>query len=750
MSLFGGPLPSRPAVETDGSASPVPESLPPSDPDLLQPQDAARQSVSVSGSEASGTDSESEARPNKYHGSANNWRSWTANERRTVTSLDQIEAGDLSLHLYNAHALHRRMRSDKAAANAKSWQNKSRWNEARGEDAWAPPKKWTAWPMEPEIVPRVYEKFGRRENDFDDTHTFRGNGLPSSKPSQDMEETILGLTLKHAKIRWENREWDVKSSYTDEERPHKRGRTGVKVSSVRRTRSVSADSTTERAISHSKATAVQNAAEESPSHASGTHNNESSMHSSAKDIKRSESDAPKQPSRKRPRSSRTSAGSKPIIMADDDKAHEILQPIIRSTLTKLEDVLVALHRSRQYDVDYDLETAQSSGNESLKDRSTKPGQYPPGKRKFGRPPKAISRKDVIATQSNESKGSSGNESATGSTERPAGRRKWYEGRPKRFERLEGESYYMMHKRLAQEQASGESHPDSNQQARLLATPDEDTRAIPSRSPRPPKSRRRRRSSTGSSSNEPDVAAFERNKLRDWSSVLGNASLSGFDPAVIARTAKRCAGLFGEAMTFRMMHEDQALETPNASVEFRPDLAPSPGHLFSANGEADSLEDSNEELEGTRAQIIWDDETMVCPHTDCEQHGRVHSQRWLLIEHIKRRHYYDPEAEGAQIGKIHPRPAWDGISLFCPHEYCNGHEKEFTRRYRLVEHIQRKHGYDPNEQLDSEGDELVGGVHVDGFMQPIGRKQGWRIAVPKGPAKGKARNVRNGKSIETGS
>ena len=43
-------------------------------------------------------------------------------------------------------------------------------------------------------------------------------------------------------------------------------------------------------------------------------------------------------------------------------------------------------------------------------------------------------------------------------------------------------------------------------------------------------------------------------LRDWSDVLGVASMTGWDPVVVERAASRCAGLFEECITFRTLKE----------------------------------------------------------------------------------------------------------------------------------------------------------------------------------------------------
>ncbi|KAL9597030.1 MAG: hypothetical protein Q9219_005405 [cf. Caloplaca sp. 3 TL-2023] len=44
-------------------------------------------------------------------------------------------------------------------------------------------------------------------------------------------------------------------------------------------------------------------------------------------------------------------------------------------------------------------------------------------------------------------------------------------------------------------------------------------------------------------------------LRDWSDVLGIASICGWDTGVVARAAARCSNLFEEGIVFRTLHED---------------------------------------------------------------------------------------------------------------------------------------------------------------------------------------------------
>ncbi|KAF2437003.1 hypothetical protein EJ08DRAFT_644541 [Tothia fuscella] len=68
--------------------------------------------------------------------------------------------------------------------------------------------------------------------------------------------------------------------------------------------------------------------------------------------------------------------------------------------------------------------------------------------------------------------------------------------------------------------------------------------------------------------------------------------------------------------------------------------------------------------------------------------------------------------------------WTLGSLICPHEDCPRNTGgSFEGRHRLVTHIRAVHKWDP--RYESMPEEMYGGVHVDGFMQPIIGRPGWR-------------------------
>jgi N-terminal acetyltransferase B complex catalytic subunit len=71
-----------------------------------------------------------------------------------------------------------------------------------------------------------------------------------------------------------------------------------------------------------------------------------------------------------------------------------------------------------------------------------------------------------------------------------------------------------------------------------------------------------------------------------------------------------------------------------------------------------------------------------------------------------------------------RPYFRTGTLRCPHVDCYGHENDFEAPYRVVQHCIRVHQYDPRTNDSDNEDRFVGGVHIDGFLQPIAAQRGW--------------------------
>jgi hypothetical protein len=173
-----------------------------------------------------------------------------------------------------------------------------------------------------------------------------------------------------------------------------------------------------------------------------------------------------------------------------------------------------------------------------------------------------------------------------------------------------------------------------------------------------------------------VAHLHPNAPRDWSQVLGFASILDIPPAAISRAATRCAAAFGEGMSFRQIAEK---DTVTADVTFTPADVVNPSL---------ELKFAPKKPKAT-VKMTWDYNTVTkCPFPRC---------RWAIR---------------------------DG---------------ETRTKSRLGEHLRRVHKIaDPTQGMHEVPAEKDGAVHGDGFLQPIqayggGRGRGKKWAAPLVPS-----------------
>ncbi|KAM0799419.1 RNA polymerase I-specific transcription initiation factor-domain-containing protein, partial [Usnea florida] len=245
------------------------------------------------------------SRPNKFLGPPSTWRNWTAPERDLAASVEQLQAKDLSIHLYNSFKLRHRYRLRSPDRQVQSPQD-SKSNEG---SQWVPPKVWTAWPLPPDIVPREHDE-RRWEND--DTPSERHHAR-LERPGQHLQEMLVAQVLRKAKEQFGEQEWE------GEKHPTK---------------------ITMRYPEHLQ----------------------SRRRANGRFRAKQDHDIPDQ---------------KPVIMADDQRASEILRPTVQHMMTKLDGLLMGLHHARAAYLT--VEDSDSESRSLINKRATSRGR--PRKRK---------------------------------------------------------------------------------------------------------------------------------------------------------------------------------------------------------------------------------------------------------------------------------------------------------------------------------------------------------------------------------
>ena len=273
------------------------------------------------------------SRPNKYHGPPSTWRNWTAAERELAASLQQLIANDLSVHLYNAFHLKARARK----LPGQGTETHTRNVEHAGN--WVPPKVWTAWPLPPEIVPRglnvsSWEEGGVRRQRYHGTRDTTGRVL---------KELLVGRVLKKAKERFWARE-------TEDEEPNTQS---FRLTTSRPGSSKGDSDDLDPSSPDNEHTWVLNS---SLVHAEVRDDDEYSQSAQTS----SQAERAKSPSDHH--SDHLLGNLVPVVMVDDDRASDILEPTMHHVLANLDKLLMGLHHARNA-----YGTPNDSARESQKD-----------------------------------------------------------------------------------------------------------------------------------------------------------------------------------------------------------------------------------------------------------------------------------------------------------------------------------------------------------------------------------------------
>ncbi|KAH7078529.1 hypothetical protein FB567DRAFT_477283 [Paraphoma chrysanthemicola] len=619
MSLFGGdgsaPSPTPQPTTDDESRSPSVQSSPsveelPSPPSAQHRNDdhfAADSSPnddiltdSDAGSESS--DVVLPSRPNRFKGGHAAWKGYTAADRQIAASLEAIQNSDLAAHLYNAHALKRRVRRPaEELAGLRDWQSKERWlrtgkdleyTDISGETQTelVPTKEWTAWPLPPSrmALPGLDSLRSSHRPERNEWGV-GGSGMPD--PGDELRDELLATFLRLAKERWNTRD----SADTSDAEGHRiASRSRSRSKSVRSVRSHRSVSTVDVKMKESDNRETDNAE---------TH-----------DEDEDEEKLGHIPVKKRGRKPRIETYTRPLFLADEAKASDILRPTINSVLTRLDSLALAVRRTRLNHFGRGLDSDMSSHSDFTSGAESEAPTSRASSRTTSR--QGTSRKSSMQPTS---RASSARRRGTSTKEGVTHRKKLLD-----------------------------SDSDSDSDFNL-----EDEVQSPASEKRPPS-----RSTAGKRSPSAGRDETFRAGLMDWSEVLGLAAVQGWNDRVIARTAQRCAALFGESMAFVSLNEELATKPIGSPVLYTPATIPGP-----------SMPSIHQPL--------------------------------------------PPK-----------RPMFHAGTLRCPHIGCYGHEKDFEVPYRVVEHCMRTHGYDPRTNDSDNEDRAIGGVHIDGFLQPIAAQRGW--------------------------
>ncbi|KAK4178106.1 hypothetical protein QBC36DRAFT_210196 [Triangularia setosa] len=228
-------------------------------------------------------------------------------------------------------------------------------------------------------------------------------------------------------------------------------------------------------------------------------------------------------------------------------------------------------------------------------------------------------------------------------------------------------------------------------------------------------RSKSRSSSSNSSGSNVSTKISRIGLQNWRDVLGAAALAGFSPEVIARATQRCSNLFNEEMVMHTLPEQAVTSGKPAiqTVRYQPKLS---GHQSPLSDEGDY--EYNEQLLAHRRTINRQSTAAIT--ADPANAPAPAAKRASTPAAPSRRNRSATPGASSTGGGRH----------LCPFIDCPRAVEGFSRNANLQRHIRLVHQQEPpvvqitDDEEDSE-DGLAGGVHIDGFLQPIKIRKGWR-------------------------
>lgn len=387
--------------------------------------------------------------------------------------------------------------------------------------------------------------------------------------------------------------------------------------------------------------------------------------------------------------------SKPIVSTDDERSRDILRPTIRHNLTRLDELLMALHHSRQAclrGISEESDMTQVDSNFASQDeRETSRTTGPSTSKK-----RKVSNSSRQHSQRSESVSMERSVQQTVELLLPPPMKNTNRGRPRKiYPRLPDESDYDFAVRIARlkKQPKPPRPPSPSQEP--TRSPAASIHSTLSRRPSRSRTPKKRQNS------ETDWKVDNRWQSRDWSEVLGAAAIIGFPQGAVARATQRCANLFGEGMVMRKL--DHELPTAGEVVTYLPQkVAPL-------------------DMEGSSGEEVEEDTSQV---------SKKKKSKTDVVA----------EASNDSVKAYQRAPKAVVQTVWCPIPECVRNKHGFGRSNHLKRHLITQHEYvdsspelrqaliagkglQPTETVEEPKEiveEMESGVHVDGFMRVVAK------------------------------
>ncbi|KGO75695.1 RNA polymerase I specific transcription initiation factor, RRN9 [Penicillium italicum] len=234
----------------------------------------------------------------------------------------------------------------------------------------------------------------------------------------------------------------------------------------------------------------------------------------------------------------------------------------------------------------------------------------------------------------------------------------------------------------------------------------------------------------------------RLKLRDWSEVMGLASMMGLPTPAVLRASKRCADLFGEDMEFRKMPEGRVKKRSKTGTEEEYAYTESESEIDSAPPSPQPIPLPTPRPNRSRLAIPGLEPRVAVkmpkakvalpkpkakipksrPKTPSRRSSKIHKTPAIVPpssspspapEELPEEPVPEPAAEDTEEAvDQEPKTARKGVhrkaDILCPVRTCTRHTNGFSRKWNLNQHLRKAHGINvaPGNEASIEHDDSV--------------------------------------------
>lgn len=636
-------------------------------------------------------------RPNRWTGAKSSWRELTRQDREIWETVKHGRSEDLSIHLYNAHALKRDANATKARVRmlyGKATQNSlliPLQMQYQTKEKFIPRKHWTAWPLHPATIPR--ERLLKRTLDKYERYTMR-KPQRNADPRETFADAYSAVVLRLAHHNFQKQ----LARRAKKDATGKGKDVDIRPSVEEADEIISIDDEDEDVLGA-----------------------ESSTAGSSRQRRRKAKETP----------------FVPIMSADDDASYKGLRPAARQFMSQLDTTLDILHErlpktrswKRRSASEKQRSTSRTRGRPRVAPNTLPAGRQPKGTAKGRGRPKNVhlplegeTRQEMlvrIARQSHrripyteeERRAAAIDLTAAAESEPP-------EPEPDNIEDegadsdTDTESSETGDMDQSEEEsdvdaADSDEDMDANQNSDMSEDEEEDSDLQSSQGevsePNQPKKETKKQLDR----------RFRRLVLRDWRDVLSAASRAGFPPEVLRRTADRCATLFNESTTL-VLRDDEVDISRTGTKQPLQAGQPSKSTVHQPSSHFLPKPEYSSSSEGERAEALRM-EQLLNRYSGTPSSGDRSSSRGRASSRGRSTSRASSEAPGRSS-----RSRSASINVcYCPVQSCPRSLRPFDRKSNFRRHMSKVHpGVDPEVIEQDSADELHDGVHVDGFMKQI--------------------------------